>query len=339
MREERLKEPIRVGVVGVGHLGSVHTKLWKDIEGATLVGIYDADRERAEAVAREHDLQSFDDFAQLLTVVDALSIVTPTSTHAEVARRALESGVHCFIEKPITARYEEAGPLITLAATRGLTLQVGHVERFNPAMLALSGHPLAPMFIESHRLAQFKPRATDVAVVHDLMIHDIDLALSLVKSEVTEIRASGVAVISDTIDIANARLEFANGCVANLTASRISQRAMRKMRLFQPDAYISIDFNAPSVEIFRIGDEGQEQTPSTVLLGAIDQGSTQRTITYEQIAPPSVNAIARELEEFVEAIREGSPPPVTAAAAAEALRIAEGIVEAIEKKKGIEVRG
>jgi predicted dehydrogenase len=195
------------------------------------------------------------------------------------------------------------------------------------------------MFIESHRLAQFKPRATDVAVVHDLMIHDIDLALSLVKSEVTEIRASGVAVISDTIDIANARLEFASGCVANLTASRISQRAMRKMRLFQPDAYISIDFNAPSVEIFRIGDEGAEHTPSTILLGAIDQGSTQRTITYEQIAPPSVNAIARELEEFVEAIREGSPPPVTAASAAEALRIAEGIVEAIERKRGIEVRG
>jgi predicted dehydrogenase len=332
MKEQRANGRLRVGVVGVGHLGNVHARLWKTIEGVELVGIHDMDAARAESVATEHGTSVYQDYSQLLTDVDALSIVTPTSTHAEVARQAIEAEVHCFIEKPITALYSEALPLIERARERGLTLQVGHVERFNPAMLALRGHPLEPMFIETHRLAQFKPRATDVAVVHDLMIHDIDLALSLVGREVVEVRASGVAVISDTIDIANARLEFAGGCVANLTASRISQRPMRKMRLFQRDAYISIDFNQPTVEIFRIGDEGQIGE-STVLLGAIEQGSKQRRITYEQLEPPPVNAIARELEEFVAAVRGGGPPPVTASAAAEALRIAEAIVRDIEKRR------
>jgi predicted dehydrogenase len=332
MNNQTTSEPLRIGVIGVGHLGSVHTRLWKSIEGAELVGVYDADRGRRESIAAEYGATAFEQLDDLLRNVDAVSIVTPTSTHAVIASQALEAGAHCFIEKPITAYYDESVPLIELAQRRGLTLQVGHVERFNPAMLALRGHPLEPMFIESHRLAQFKPRATDVAVVHDLMIHDIDLALSLVGQEVVDIRANGVAVISDTMDIANARLEFAGGCVANLTASRISQRPMRKMRLFQRDAYISIDFNLPSVEIFRIGDDG-EVADSTVLLGAIEQGTRSRKITYEKLNAPPVNAIARELEEFVNAVRCGGPPPVTATAAAEALRVAEEIVRDIEQRR------
>jgi predicted dehydrogenase len=332
MNNQTTTGTLRIGVIGVGHLGSVHTRLWKSIQGAELIGLYDADSGRAASVAAEYGVTAFEQLDQLLHQVDAVSVVTPTSTHAEITAKALEAGVHCFVEKPITAYYEESVPLIELAKSRGLTLQVGHVERFNPAMLALRGHPLEPMFIESHRLAQFKPRATDVAVVHDLMIHDIDLAMSLVGREVVDIRANGVAVISDTMDIANARLEFAGGCVANLTASRISQRPMRKMRLFQRDAYISIDFNLPSVEMFRIGDEG-EIADSTVLLGAIEQGARRRRITYEKLDAPPVNAIARELEEFVNAVQCGGPPPVTATAAAEALRVAEAIVRDIEGRR------
>ena len=217
------------------------------------------------------------------------------------------------------------------AERHGNVVQVGHVERFNPAFLGLDGRDLHPMFIESHRLAQFTPRATDVAVVLDLMIHDIDLTLKLVDSPVAEIRASGVAVVSDTIDIANARLEFRNGCVANLTASRISQKQMRKMRLFQRDAYISIDFAKPAVEIFNITDAVAGGVPDpTLLLGAIELGTKKRSIYYEQLNLPTVNAIGMEQEEFVTAIRDGSPPPVTAQEGANALMIAEQIVARIE---------
>ncbi len=325
--------PLRVGVVGVGHLGSRHASLWKGVAGARLVGLTDADMERADALARDLEVKAFPSLAALLAEVDAISLVTPTSTHAELARQALEAGVHCFIEKPITARYAEAAPLIELAERKGLTLQVGHIERFNPAFISLAGHRLEPMFIESHRLAQFKPRATDVAVVLDLMIHDIDLALSLVKSPVREVRASGVSVVSDTIDIANARVEFANGSVANLTASRISQRPMRKMRLFQQDSYISIDFAKPAVELFAIADMQQGPVDLTQLLGAIDLGTKQRAITYDQPALPAVNALQRELESFTAAIAAGAPPPVTAREGAEALRVAEMILEEIDRSR------
>lgn len=324
---------LRIGVVGVGHLGSRHASLWKDVRGAELVGVYDADHDRAEGIARDLGVRPFGSYEELLRDVDAISLVAPTSMHAALARQALEAGVHCFIEKPITARYEEAAPLIELAQRKGLTIQVGHIERFNPALLALQGNRIKPMFIESHRLAQFKPRATDVAVVLDLMIHDIELALHLVGSPVREVRASGVSVVSDTIDIANARVEFANGCVANLTASRISQRPMRKMRLFQQDSYISIDFAKPSVEIFSIADADAFQGDVTSLLGAIDLGTKHRAISFAQPPLPQVNALARELESFVEAIRGGTPPPVTAAEGAEALRVAELILEEIGRSR------
>lgn len=322
---------VRVGVIGVGHLGAIHAKLWPATDGAELVGLFDVDTARAHAVATEHGTRAFDSIDELLNSVDAVSVVTPTSTHAEVARLALERGRHLFIEKPITARYAEALGLIDLADARGLVLQVGHIERFNPAFEALDGHHLDPMFIESHRLAQFRPRATDVAVVLDLMIHDIDLILALTGSRVTEVRASGVSVVSDTIDIANARIEFENGCVANVTASRISQRPMRKMRLFQRDAYISIDFATPSVEMFRIRDGMPDAEASTMLLGAIEQGSRQRSITFEKLPTPGTNALAGELAEFVTAIRTGAPPRVTGRSGAEALRVAEEIMEKITR--------
>ena len=323
---------IRVGVVGVGHLGSVHARLWKGIEGAELVGVYDLDHDRAVAVAAEQGTEAFASLDELLGRVDAVSIVTPTSTHAEMAMRALEAGVHIFVEKPITAAYGEAEPIITIAEQGRLVVQVGHIERYNPAFAALEGFDLKPMFIESHRLAQFKPRATDVAVVLDLMIHDIDLVLAMASSDLVEIRASGVSVVSDTIDIANARLEFANGCVANLTASRISQRPMRKMRLFQKDAYISIDFAQPSVELFRISDDDGSVGESTMLLGAIDLGTKRRNITYQKLPTPELNALAEELAEFVGSIRGGAPPGVTARSGAEALRVAEEIMREIEQR-------
>ena len=327
------ESPLHVGVIGVGHLGGVHAKLWRGIAGAELVALHDADRARAEQIAGEHGVRAAADLADLFASVDAVSIVTPTSTHAEIATAALEAGKHVFIEKPITARYHEAEMVIRLAEERGLVLQVGHIERFNPAFAALGEQHLEPMFIESHRLAQFRPRATDVAVVLDLMIHDIDLVLALTGSPVVEVRASGVSVVSDTTDIANARLEFANGCVANLTASRISQRQMRKMRLFQKNAYISIDFAKPSVELFRIHDDMSDVKESTMLLGAIEQGTKQRAITFEQLPTPEVNALAEELREFVEAIRTGTSPKVTGRSAAEALRVAEVIEEKCRENK------
>jgi predicted dehydrogenase len=322
----RIDGTLRVGVIGVGHLGAAHARLWRGIAGAELVGVYDVDAARASAVASEHGTRAFDAIGGLLAAVDAVSIVTPTSTHAAIAREAIDAGKHLFIEKPITAHYAEAREVIEQAEERGLLLQVGHIERFNPAFAALAEFQLEPMFIESHRLAQFRPRATDVAVVLDLMIHDIDLVLALTGSNVVEVRASGVSVVSDTIDIANARLEFANGCVANLTASRISQRQMRKMRLFQRDAYISIDFAQPSVEMFRISDSTEGMSESTMLLGAIEQGTKQRVITFEQLPTPDVNALAQELTEFAEAIRTGTAPRVDGRSGAEALRVAEEIM-------------
>jgi predicted dehydrogenase len=282
-------------------------------------------------VATDAGTRSFDALDSLFAEVDAISIVTPTSTHGEVARQAFDRGIHCFVEKPIAATYTEASQLVQRAEQSGCVLQVGHVERFNPAFLAVEQIGLSPMFIETHRLAQFQPRATDVAVVLDLMIHDIDLALCIVDSPVAEIRASGVAVISDLIDIANARLEFENGCVANLTASRISQRPMRKMRLFQRDAYISLDFSKPEVEVFRIADSGEPGVEGTTLLGEIEAGTQRRSISYEQPSMPKLNPIGRELELFARAVQAGERPSVTGAEATEALRIAEEIIRTIEE--------
>jgi predicted dehydrogenase len=324
-------QKIRVGVAGTGHLGNFHAKMFSQIPTVELVGVYDLDTIKAERVAAEHGTKPFADLEQLLAEVQAISIASTTVTHFDVGRRALEKGVHTFIEKPITETIEQAKALVELADARKLVLQVGHIERFNPAILALEQYKLRPLFIESHRLAQFNPRGSDVAVVLDLMIHDIDLILSLVRSPVTRIDANGVAVVSDSEDIANARLQFENGCVANVTASRISQNKMRKMRLFQNDAYISIDFSQGLSEVFRLIDEDDPQAKPTMMLGKIDQGQRKRLIVYEQPEVKEVNALKYELELFIKSVVEGTQPPVSGRDGLQALEVAQEIMRSISQ--------
>lgn len=332
---------VRVGVAGTGHLGNLHTKMFAQIPAVDLVGVFDADKHKSAKVASEHGTRAFDDLDGLLAGVDGLSIATTTTTHYEVALRALERGIHVFIEKPITETIEQAKNLVELAAAKDLAIQVGHIERFNPAILALEQYKLRPLFIESHRLAQFNPRGSDVAVVLDLMIHDIDLILSLVQSPVTAVDANGVAVVSDSEDIANARLQFENGCVANVTASRISQNKMRKMRLFQNDAYISIDFSQGLAEVFRLVDEGDPNIKPTMMLGKIDQGTRKRMIVYEQPEVKEVNALKYELELFATAVLDGSQPAVSGRDGLQALEVAQQIMQSISsnaaKLKGMQL--
>ncbi|HZY10639.1 MAG TPA: Gfo/Idh/MocA family oxidoreductase [Bacteroidota bacterium] len=323
---------LRVGVVGVGHLGSKHAELYNEISAAEFIGIYDIDKSRADATAKQYKIKAFSSLDQLLGEVKAISIVTPTSTHFAVATEALQRGVNVLIEKPITSTVIEAESLLQLAKRHGAKIQVGHVERFNPAILALEKYTINPIFVESHRLAQFNPRGTDVAVVLDLMIHDIDIILSLVQSPVRKIEANGVAVVSDNIDIANARLQFENGCVANVTASRISQKKMRKMRLFQRDAYISIDFSEGLAEVFRLVDEDDHSVRATMLLGEINSGKMKRRIVYEQPEVKEINALKYELEQFVDSIQNGREPIVTGSEGKEALQIAHDIMAKISQQ-------
>jgi predicted dehydrogenase len=326
-------QPIPVAVAGVGRLGQLHARLYREVDGAELVGIYDTDSTRAQTFAGELGVRRFDSFEDLLANSDAVSIVAPTSFHFELGIKALEAGKHIFIEKPITSTVEEANRLIALATLRQRVLQVGHIERFNAALRALENFPLAPRFIESHRLASFDPRGTDVAVVLDLMIHDIDIILTLVKSPLARIDASGVAVVSEEPDIANARLEFANGCVANVTASRISQKKMRKMRIFQRDAYVSIDFLQGLTEVFRLvsPEEAMAAGGFPVVLGKLDQGARPRHIIYDKLQAPEGNALKMELASFIHAIRTGTPPPVTGEDGRRALEVATTITEVIKK--------
>ncbi len=326
-------ESISVGVAGVGRLGQLHARLYREVEGAELAGVYDIDTARAQTLAGELGVRRFDSFAALLASAEAVSIVVPTVFHFKLGNAALEANKHVFIEKPITTTVDEANRLIALAASRQRVLQVGHIERFNAALRALENFPLAPRFIESHRLASFDPRGTDVAVVLDLMIHDIDIILTLVKSPLARLDANGVAVVSAEADIANARLQFANGCVANVTASRISQQKMRKMRIFQRDAYVSIDFLQGLTEVFRL--VSPEDAMSTggfpVVLGKLDQGARQRHIIYDKLQAPEGNALKMELASFIHAIRTGTPPPVTGEDGRRALEVATTITEAIKK--------
>lgn len=323
---------LKVGVIGTGHLGRIHTMLWKKNEEAELSGIFEANPERAEEISKEFDIKAYPTLDELIENCDAVTISAPTSLHYEIAEKVMKSGKHCLIEKPITATNEEASKLIRLAEENNLIVQVGHVERFNPAIAAIQANEIKPLFIEAHRLSQFRPRAIDVSVIHDLMIHDIDIVLALVGSKVSKIDANGVAVLTDTPDICNARITFENGAVANLTASRISATPMRKMRVFQKDAYISIDFGKPGVEIFRLYDEGQapESENPTTMLGSIDAGLKNRNIYYEKPPIPEINAIMEEQKAFVRSIQNNDPVPVTARDAAEALRIAEVISEMIK---------
>lgn len=322
--------PLPIGVIGTGHLGSLHAKMLAQLPSATLVGVFDADGTKAAQVAEAHGVRSFAKREDLLNAVEAVTIASVTSTHFEVAKACLNAGKHVLVEKPITSTTAEARELVDLAASKGLTLQVGHIERFNPAILALEPLRMKPLFIESHRLAQFNPRGSDVAVVLDLMIHDIDLILSLVGSPVSRIDANGVAVVSDSPDIANARIQFENGCVANVTASRISQHKMRKMRLFQHDAYISIDFAQPLAEVFRLVDEGASNVQPTMLLGKIDQGAKKRLIVYDQPEIPPMNALLEEMRSFVACIQSGNRPVVSGLDGLQALEVADAILTSID---------
>lgn len=289
---------LKVGVIGVGHLGKFHLNNWKEIPGIELVGFYDPDDDNAKEVSEKYQLARFLDPDALINACDAIDVVAPTTYHFEWCEKAIKKGKHVFVEKPLANTMDEARQLVKLAEESGIKFQVGHVERFNPAFLAIKDMELNPLFIEVHRLAQFNPRGTEVSVILDLMIHDIDIVLSIVKSDVKSISASGVGVMTETPDIANVRIEFHNGCVANLTSSRISMKKMRKIRLFQKDAYIGIDFLNKKTEIIKL----KEARDSNVFAFDIETPGGKKTIAIANPVIPEVNAIKLELEEFRNAI-------------------------------------
>lgn len=324
MNRRTILEKIKVGVIGVGHLGRFHTLNYAQIPDAELIGVYDMDKERASTVAAEGQCRAYDDIGTLLKDVEAVSVVVPTDKHFDVGKQVVEAKVHCLVEKPIAQNLKEADELIRLARDNGVILQVGHVERFNPAMIGLKDMEMNPRFIESHRLAPFNPRGTEVAVVLDLMIHDIDAILSLVDSPVTHVDASGVAVVSESIDIANARITFENGCVANLTASRISQKKMRKMRLFQKDAYIAIDFLDKTAEVFQLSADSE---PADMVMGEIGVGDRARKILFRRPECPQEGGLHIELEAFIHAIQGQTTPAVTGEDGRAALAVAFQVLE------------
>ena len=320
---------LKIGVLGAGHLGKIHIKCLKDISNYNFVGFYDPDKENSEKVEKELSVKSYASISELLDNVDIIDIVTPTLSHFDCAAQAIKKGKHVFIEKPIAASSEEAAELIKLSTEANVKVQVGHVERFNPAFTAVQPFISNPMFIETHRLAQFNPRGTDVPVILDLMIHDIDIVLSIVKSNVKKISASGVAVVSDTPDIANARIEFDNGCVANLTASRISMKNMRKTRIFQRDAYIAVDFLKKESEVVRMKNVNPDDNdPFAVIIDlGKDKGSKQ--IFFEKPEVKPVNAIQTELETFYNSIVNNTTPLVSIYDGYNALDVAHKIIEKI----------
>lgn len=289
---------LKIGVFGVGHLGKFHLNNWKEIKNVEIVGFFDPSDNTAREVSDKYQVPRFLDADLLIDACDAIDVVAPTNYHFEWCEKAIKKGKHVFVEKPLAHNMQEARQLVKLVEESGIKFQVGHVERFNPAFLAVKDLHLNPMFIEVHRLAQFNPRGTEVSVILDLMIHDIDIILSIVKSDVKSISASGVGVMTDTPDIANVRIEFNNGCVANLTSSRISMKKMRKIRLFQKDAYIGIDFLNKKAEIIKL----KEARDSNVFTFDIETPSGKKTIAMDNPAVPEVNAIKKELEEFRDAI-------------------------------------
>jgi predicted dehydrogenase len=320
---------LNIGLFGLGHLGKIHLQQWQEIENINIVGIYDIDEQMAKAVAEEKGVKHYSDADELINACDAIDIISTTTTHYEIAEKVIKKGKHLFIEKPMAANLEQAKAIMNLSNEAGIKCQIGHVERFNPAFLALEGKEINPLFIECHRLSQFNPRGTDVSVILDLMIHDIDVIMSLVKSDLKRVAASGVNVISDTSDIANVRLEFANGCVANLTASRISLKKMRKMRIFQRDAYISIDFLEKKTEIVTIQDDDGKK-------GLLDfpielPNGKKRKITVDIPQNKNTNAIRMELQKFVDCIENNTAPVVSAHDGYQAMDIAYQILDKIKE--------
>ncbi|WP_026753339.1 Gfo/Idh/MocA family protein [Sediminibacter sp. Hel_I_10] len=316
---------LKAGVLGAGHLGKIHLRLLNQSNTYELIGFHDADAENGKKVEAELGYKFFPTIEGLIDAVDMVDIVTPTLSHYDCAKKAIAKGKHIFIEKPITNTVAEAEHIRALLAEHNIRGQVGHVERFNPAFIAIKDHIINPMFIETHRLAEFNPRGTDVPVVLDLMIHDIDIILSVVKSKVKNVSASGVSVISDTPDIANARIEFENGCVANLTASRISLKNMRKTRFFQKDAYISVDFLEKKCEVVKMKDAPKEPGDFDMILQNAE--GIKKQIYFDNPEISNNNAILDELETFAHAINTNSTPIVTLHDGTEALRVATMIID------------
>jgi len=310
---------LRVGVVGAGYLGKYHAEKYSQMDDVELVGIADSNRVRAENVSEKVKTNAYSDHRDLIGKVDAVSVVVPTPAHYRVSRDFLENDIDVLIEKPITTTLREADELISISEARGLIIQVGHLERFNPAILALKEIVNNPRFIESHRLSIFKERGTDVSVVLDLMIHDIDIISGFVRSEIKSIHAAGIPVITGRADIANARLEFMNGCVANVTASRISTKNERKIRLFQQDAYISVDFANHEITIVRKKDDGNE----SIIPG----------IEIKQICFEKGDALKDELAAFVNSVKRRKPPEVTGRIGRDALKVALSVMEQIDSSK------
>lgn len=317
---------IKIGLFGAGHLGKIHLRLLKEIDKFEVIGFHDPNPESAAFVEKEFGVKHYGSMDELIDLADAIDIVTPTITHFACASKSIKKSKHIFIEKPVTNTIEEAKSLIGLSKEANVKVQVGHVERFNPAFIAAQSYCSNPMFIETHRLAQFNPRGTDVSVVLDLMIHDIDIILSTVKSNIKRISASGVAVVSDTPDIANARIEFDNGCVANLTASRISMKNMRKSRFFQRDAYVSVDFLDKKVEVIRLKNVKGEEDPFAVTID-LGAGKGFKQIYFENPTILPTNAIKMELETFADSIISNTTPLVSIDDGYKALDVANKIIE------------
>ncbi len=320
---------LKVGVFGTGHLGKFHLNNWKEMEGVKLVGFFDPNNETAKEITAQYGIKRFNDEDKLMDAIDAADIVAPTNHHFYLCEKAIRRGKHVFVEKPLANTMEEGRKLVGMAREANIKMQVGHVERFNPAFLAIKDVPLNPMFIEVHRLAQFNPRGTEVSVILDLMIHDIDIILSLIKSDVKSISASGVAVLTDTPDIANVRIEFNNGCVANLTSSRISMKKMRKMRLFQKDSYIGIDFLEKKTEIIKL----KHPDDTNVFAFDIETHMGKKTIAVANPVVPQANAIKLELEAFRDAIVNNTPTVVSEIDGFLAMEVAHQILEKISNTR------
>ena len=317
---------LKVGVFGVGHLGKFHLNNWKEIKGVELAGFYDPNDSIAKEVSDKYQIKRYLNEDELMDHCDVADIVAPTNFHFRLCEKALRKSKHVFVEKPLANTMDEAKQLVNLVKESNIKMQVGHVERFNPAYLSIKNMPLTPMFIEVHRLAQFNPRGTEVSVILDLMIHDIDIILSLVKSEVKNISANGVAVMTETPDIASVRIEFNNGCVANLTSSRISMKKMRKMRLFQKDAYIGMDFLNKKTEIIRLKTEDDVESFSF----DIETMNGKKTIAIANPQIPEVNAIKMELEEFRDSINNNTTPIVSEVDGFRAMDVAHQILQKIK---------
>ncbi len=320
---------LKIGIFGAGHLGKFHLNNWKEINNVEIIGFFDPNDENAKDIIDKYKIIRFTDPESLMDAVDAVDIIAPTIHHFSLCEMALKKGKHVFVEKPLANSMDEARELVKLAKESNLKFQVGHVERFNPAYLALKGYDLNPMFIEVHRIAEFNPRGTDVSVILDLMIHDIDIILNLVKSNVSYISANGVAVMSDTPDIANVRIEFDNGCVANLTSSRISLKKMRKIRLFQKDAYIGIDFLDKKTEIIRLNQNDNKNDFSF----DIETNNGKKTIGISNPPIEQTNAIKMELEAFKNAIIQNTETPVTIIDGFRAMEVAHQILEKINDRQ------